>query len=303
MLDMGVNLKTIHPNWTDTLRVNRLPSFDGQFGEDGSTYAGVRQSRLGVKGFTPDRARASCAPRSSSSCSAPASTKARPRSGCVTPMASWARSAPANTGVRSWTSTCSRTRSSTGDRPAWCSSATSRCAGCRFRATRRLTLAVERPGASGDAGVVADRIELQNVKGRSPMPDFTGEYRFGGVARLRRSGRPARPDEMGRHARRRVRPERQRRRAGASTSARTSNWAPARPFGCNWRHGEGIQNYMNDAPVDVGIVRGTSRGAADRRRADSDHRHGAVRRPQLELQVVDRGRLLAHGHRQCRGAG
>ena len=34
MLDMGVNLKTINPNWTDTLRVNRLPSFDGQFGED-----------------------------------------------------------------------------------------------------------------------------------------------------------------------------------------------------------------------------------------------------------------------------
>ena len=44
----------------------------------------------------------------------------------------------------------------------------------------RLTLAVERPGASGDAGVLADRIELQNVKGRSPIPDFTGEYRFGG---------------------------------------------------------------------------------------------------------------------------
>ncbi len=44
----------------------------------------------------------------------------------------------------------------------------------------RLTLALERPGASGDAGVLADRIELQNVKGRNPMPDITGEYRFGG---------------------------------------------------------------------------------------------------------------------------
>ena len=42
----------------------------------------------------------------------------------------------ASTGARSWTSTCSRTRSSTGDRPAWCSSATSRCARCRSRATR-----------------------------------------------------------------------------------------------------------------------------------------------------------------------
>ena len=39
-------------------------------------------------------------------------------------------------GARSWTSTCSRTRSSTGDRPAWRSSGTSRCAGCRSRAIR-----------------------------------------------------------------------------------------------------------------------------------------------------------------------
>ena len=53
MLDMGLNFKTINPNWFDTMRVNRLPSFDEEFGEDGSTFAGVRQSRLGVKGFVP----------------------------------------------------------------------------------------------------------------------------------------------------------------------------------------------------------------------------------------------------------
>jgi hypothetical protein len=35
------------------MRLNKLPSFDGQFGEDGSTFAGVRQTRLGVRGFTP----------------------------------------------------------------------------------------------------------------------------------------------------------------------------------------------------------------------------------------------------------
>ena len=53
MLDMGVNFKSINPNWFDTMRVNRLPSFDGEFGEDGSTFAGVRQTRLGVRGFNP----------------------------------------------------------------------------------------------------------------------------------------------------------------------------------------------------------------------------------------------------------
>ena len=47
MLDFGHDFKTINPAWFDTLRVTRLPSFDGEFGEDHNTFAGVRQSRLG----------------------------------------------------------------------------------------------------------------------------------------------------------------------------------------------------------------------------------------------------------------
>src|SRR5512134_923514 len=49
MLDIGHNFKQINPNWSDTLRVTRLPSFRDEFGEDGNTFAGVRQSRLGVR--------------------------------------------------------------------------------------------------------------------------------------------------------------------------------------------------------------------------------------------------------------
>ena len=132
----ATNFNQINPNWFDTMRVTKLPSFEDQFGKDGSTFAGVRQSRLGVQVHDADRARRARRRRSSSSCSAPASTRARRRSACGTPTASSARSAPARPGARSWTSTCSPTRSSTGARPAWCSSATSRCAGCRSRATR-----------------------------------------------------------------------------------------------------------------------------------------------------------------------
>ena len=36
---------TIDPNWFDTMRLTKLPSFEEEFGEDGSTYAGVRQTR------------------------------------------------------------------------------------------------------------------------------------------------------------------------------------------------------------------------------------------------------------------
>src|SRR5687767_2328250 len=53
MLDMGHNFTSINPNWFDTLRVTRLPSFDEQFGEDHSHFAGVRQSRLGVRSTVP----------------------------------------------------------------------------------------------------------------------------------------------------------------------------------------------------------------------------------------------------------
>src|SRR5512145_759637 len=53
MLDIGHDFKTINPNWSDTLRVTRLPSFEGQFGESNNTFAGVRQSRLGVRTTLP----------------------------------------------------------------------------------------------------------------------------------------------------------------------------------------------------------------------------------------------------------
>ena len=53
MLDFGQNFNTINPNWFDTMRLTKLPSAEGQFGKDGSTFAGVRQSRLGVRSSTP----------------------------------------------------------------------------------------------------------------------------------------------------------------------------------------------------------------------------------------------------------
>src|SRR5688572_31301728 len=53
MLDFGQNFNQINPNWFDTMRLTKLPKFEGEFGKDGSTFAGVRQSRLGVRSTTP----------------------------------------------------------------------------------------------------------------------------------------------------------------------------------------------------------------------------------------------------------
>ena len=44
MLDIGQNFTQIHPDWFDTMRVTKLPSYEDEFGKDGSTFAGVRQT-------------------------------------------------------------------------------------------------------------------------------------------------------------------------------------------------------------------------------------------------------------------
>src|SRR4051812_36627700 len=53
MLDMGHIFTQIYPDWFDTLRVTKVPSFENEFGHDQSTFSGVRQSRLGVRSTTP----------------------------------------------------------------------------------------------------------------------------------------------------------------------------------------------------------------------------------------------------------
>ena len=53
MLDIGHDFKQIHPDWSDTMRLTKLPAFENEFGEDHSTFTGVRQSRLGFRSSTP----------------------------------------------------------------------------------------------------------------------------------------------------------------------------------------------------------------------------------------------------------
>src|SRR5262245_10051122 len=53
MLDIGHDFKQINPNWSDTMRVTKLPKVENEFGRDHNTFAGVRQSRLGVRATTP----------------------------------------------------------------------------------------------------------------------------------------------------------------------------------------------------------------------------------------------------------
>ena len=55
MLDAGYQFKQNHPDWFDVIRPTKLPAFEDEFAPDGKTYYGVRQSRLGVKATTPTK--------------------------------------------------------------------------------------------------------------------------------------------------------------------------------------------------------------------------------------------------------
>jgi DcaP outer membrane protein len=116
----------------------------------------------------------------------------------------------------------------------------------------RATVAIEAPGASGDGGVYATRIEVQNITPRFPSPDVTGEIR---VPRkwgyVRASGIYRRvdyddttPDQF-------------------NLSGHVNGWGfsvssnvkptPMDTLHLMYVYGHGIANYFNDAPTDVGI--------------------------------------------------
>jgi hypothetical protein len=117
----------------------------------------------------------------------------------------------------------------------------------------RLYISLERPGASADQGVYSDRIELKSVKPHLPVPDLTAEYRrafpFGYIELagvLRYIGWEDMDDtakyDLSGHA------------IGwglnLTSKARLAKNTVGK-FGIVY--GEGIENYMNDAPVDIGI--------------------------------------------------
>jgi hypothetical protein len=253
MLDFGQNFKTINPNWSDTLRVTKLPSFEGQYGKNNSTFMGVRQSRLGFKtstgtslgelkttfefelfgtgvdeGQTTFRLRHAYGELGHFGAGQTWSVFMDPD---VFPnsLEYWGP-----TGMVFFRNVQVRYMPIQGDKQS-------------------LTLALERPGASGDAGVLADRIELQNITGRTPAPDFTGQYTRGGkwgyvrvagaVRRIAWDDNLADEFELGGHA------------TGWGLNF-SSNLKPSKKDVIRLQlvYGRGIENYMNDVPVDIGIV-------------------------------------------------
>jgi len=253
MLDIGENFKTINPNWFDTMRVTKLPSFAGQFGQDNSAFAGVRQSRLGFKTTTP---------------TALGDLKTTFEfelfgvgvdEGQTTFRLRHAYGELGHFGAGQYWSPFMDPDVFPNSLEYWGPTGMVFFRNVQVRwmpimsDKQTLTLALERPGASGDPGTLANRVAIQNIQGRSPAPDFSGSYIMNGkhgyvrVAGIVR--RIAWDDTLV---------------DAFDLSGSATGWGVN--FSSNLKpgkndviriqvvYGKGIQNYMNDSPVDVGLV-------------------------------------------------
>jgi len=251
MLDAGYQFKQNDPNWFDVIRPTKLPAFEDQFAPDGKTYYGVRQSRLGVKSTTPTK---------------------------YGELKTLFEFELFGTGVDAGQTTF-RLRHAYGELGQfgagqtwspfmdidvfpnsleyWGPNGMVFFRNLQFRwmplkGRNSVTLAVERPGASGDQGVFADRIELQGIRPKFDLPDFSGNVRFtrdwgyfqaaGMIRRIKWVDTTNDQFDLGGSE------------VGAGLNL-TSNlkFTPNDTGRFAFVFGQGIQNYMNDAPVDIGI--------------------------------------------------
>jgi hypothetical protein len=252
MLDMGHNFTQIHPDWYDTLRLTRLPAVKDEFGHDNSTFAGVRQSRLGVRSSTPTD---------------------------LGELKTIFEFELFGTGVDSGQTTF-RLRHAWGELGAfgagqywspftdpdafpnsleyWGPTGLAWFRNVQVRWTpinndnNSFMVAFERPGASGDAGVYASRVELQNIKPRFPVPDLSAAYKAKqkwGYVRLAGQLREIKWDDV---------LDDQFDLSGSATGwgiNATSNLNAGKNdvLRVAFVFGEGIENAMNDSPVDIGV--------------------------------------------------
>ena len=252
MVDTGFQVGQNDPDWFDVVRPTKLPAFKDQFGVDGRWFSGVRQSRLSFRGFIPSDM------------------------GEIKTIFEFELF---GTGVDAGQTTF-RLRHAWGEVGMfgggqtwspfmdpdvfpnsveyWGPSGMVFFRNVQVRLTpwsrgdSNVVIAVERPGASGDGGVYADRVELQNVKPRFRLPDLSGHVRYAddwGHVQIAAIVREIRWDDL----------NPQQFDLSGSTVGWGVNLSSNLKFGGHvFRlqavYGQGIENYMNDAPADIGPV-------------------------------------------------
>lgn len=252
MLDGGQNFGTIDPNWFDVMRPTKLESFKGQFAPNGSTFFSVRQSRFGVKSLTPTS---------------------------LGDLKTVFEFELFGTGVDAGQTTF-RLRHAYGELGQigagqtwspfmdidvfpnsleyWGPNGMVFFRNVQVRwiphkdGDSNVVIALERPGASADGGIYTGRIELANIRGQFKWPDLSGHVRKAGKwGHLQLAGmlRKIAWVDLG---------------GGPTNLSGTAiGWGIDTTSAINLTnkdvgrfsliYGSGVENYMNDAPIDVGV--------------------------------------------------
>ncbi len=251
MTDIGYHFNQVNPLYFDVLRPTQLPSYKNEYGTDGNIFYSVRQSSLGIRSHYDTKR---------------GPLKAvfafdlfgvGPNVGQTTFHLLYAYVEYWRVGVGyTWSQFCDF-----GIFPDiveyWGPVGLSLCKTTMIRfmpmqGKNHLSIALERPGATADRGIYRDRIEFENVEPKFNLPDLTAEFRLTrdwGYVKL--AGVVRKIEWLDQEI------------DSLDYSGKVMGW------GFNLTSniklckkdvlkvgvitGEGIQNFMNDAPTDVGI--------------------------------------------------
>ncbi len=254
MLDMGYDFGQNDPNYFDTMRPTRLPAFTNEFGQNGRLFDGVRQSRFGVKGYLPTKLGVLKTIFEYELFGVGA------QAGQTTFRLRHAWGELGQFGAGQTWSVFMDPDVFPNSLEYWGPNGMVFFRNVQFRwspinkGNKQLMFALERPGASADLGQVQDRIELSGVQARFPAPDVTGHVRVGGdrtYLQLAGIFRYIAWDDL---------------KAGPALdlSGDTFGWGVnvSSNVGVGKKdtvkmsvvYGDGVENYMNDAPVDIAPV-------------------------------------------------
>jgi hypothetical protein len=252
MTDVGYNFDQINPNWFDVVRPTQLPSFENQYGTDGNVYFSVRQTRLGFKNYF-DTGIGELKTQFEFELFGTGAD-----AGQTTFRLRHAYAELGKFGVGQYWSPFMDIDVFPNTVEYWGPTGMAFFRNVQIRympiqGDTRLTIALERPGASADQGIYDDRIELDGVNSHFPLPDLSVEYRHGakwGYVEIAGIVRRIEWEDQNDDA--------------FDLSGEATGWGLNLSTNLKFRdgkdvfrgsvvYGEGIQNYMNDAPVDIGI--------------------------------------------------
>jgi len=257
MTDIGYNFNQIHPDWYDVVRPTKLPTFKNEYGTDGNVFFSVRQTRFGVKSGTPTALGELFTQFEFEMFGTGGDA------GQTTIRLRHAYGELGQFGVGQYWSPFMDIDVFPNTVEYWGPNGMAFFRNVQFRwmpikGDTRLTFALERPGASGDQGIYSEILNQNNVtiNSKFPLPDFSAEYRsahdwgyveLAGIVRyiewVDNTDYPANVD--------------------IDLSDNTIGWGlnlssniklgKDNLVRLSVLYGAGVQNYMNDATVDIGI--------------------------------------------------